>query len=222
MTDKLKKIATEAFLTFKPLYPNYIQFLNKVKYDTSDEFIKQNREFLETFYKSQEIVQIFQPPPVQEGLKRKEGYYAKIISFYPFERLYTDTGKIVIYPYSLKEARAKEPKEPKEQIEPKEKETPTKPKEKPKQTQQESGIYETYDDILIPKIRYEGKGEKRKELSPKEYIKNLGKEKQFPPELRHVYLYSGKKKTGTQESNKMSEELKEKRKEYLEKNKDAS
>jgi hypothetical protein len=216
MTDKLKKIATEAFLTFKPLYPNYIQFLNKVKYDTSNQFVKENREFLETFYKSQEIVQIFQPPPVQEALKRKEGYYAKIISFYPFERLYTDTGKIVIYPYSLKEARAtskEKEKEPIEQIE---------PKEKTKQIQQESGIYETYDNILIPKMRYEGKGEKRKELSPEEYIKNLGKEKQFPPELRHVYLYSGKKKTGSQESNKMSEELKEKRKEYLEKNKDAS
>lgn len=198
--DENIKIAREAFLSFKPLYPNFIQFLNKVKYNTDNKFVKQNREFLETFYKSQEIVQMFQPPPLQDALRRKKGYYAKLISFYPFERLYTDTGKIVIYPYTLREARAKT------QV------------VVPKTTEEtkESGIYESYKGVMIPKIRYEGKGEKQKELSPEEYIKNLGGEKKYPPELRHVYLSSGKRKTGAQKSNQMSEELKQKRKEYLE------
>lgn len=206
--EQPEEIATEAFLSFKPLYPNFIQFLNKVRYNTNNKFTRQNREFLETWYKSQDIVQIFQPPPIQDALKRKEGYYKKLIAFYPFERLYVDTGKMIVYPYTLKKARAMDAKSI---------QLPTTAQEV-----EESGIYESYNGVLIPKIRYEGKGEKKKELSGEEYIKNLGGEKKYPPELRHVYLSSGKKKTGTQESNKMSEELKQKRKEFLEKNKDAT
>ena len=94
------------FDSFKPFYPSYTSFLNKCK--NEKWFYSIDRKLLERFYFSQEIVQVFQPPPKKDALKRVKGYYPKLISFFPFERFYCDTGKIVMYPYTLKEARKKE------------------------------------------------------------------------------------------------------------------
>lgn len=102
--DKLKKI----FEGFHPLYPNYANFLNKVRDDLGKDFISLYRVNLEKFYFAQTIVSVYQPPPLQDALKRKKGYYPKLISFYPFEKLFSDTGKIIIYPMSLKEARRRD------------------------------------------------------------------------------------------------------------------
>jgi hypothetical protein len=118
MTKKTKKyqgvrqdwlgVARSAFDRFKPLYPSFADFLNYIRGEEGDGFLYTHRPSLTKFYFSQEIVQVFQPPPTQYMLKREKGYYPKLIAFYPFERLYCDTGKIIIYTMTRKEARKKD------------------------------------------------------------------------------------------------------------------
>lgn len=102
------KIAKDAFDHYKPLYPSFADFMNYIKDKHGADFIYVRRKDLTQFYFAQEIVQVFQPPPTQYMLKREKGYYPKLIAFYPFERLYSDTGKIIIYPMTRKEARKKD------------------------------------------------------------------------------------------------------------------
>lgn len=102
------KIAKDAFAHFKPFYPSFSDFMNYIKDREGADFIYVRRKDLTEFYFAQEIVQVFQPPPTQYMLKREKGYYPKLIAFYPFERLYSDTGKIIIYPMTRKEARKKD------------------------------------------------------------------------------------------------------------------
>jgi hypothetical protein len=102
------KIAKDAFDHYKPFYPSFSDFMNYIKDKHGADFIYVRRKDLTEFYFAQEIVQVFQPPPTQYMLKREKGYYPKLIAFYPFERLYSDTGKIIIYPMTRKEARKKD------------------------------------------------------------------------------------------------------------------
>jgi hypothetical protein len=102
-----KSVARESFDHFKPLYPSFSDFLNYIRDREGQGFLYLWRSKLTKWYFSQEIVQVFQPPPVQYMLKREKGYYPKLIAFYPFERLYSDTGKIIIFPMTRKEARKK-------------------------------------------------------------------------------------------------------------------
>jgi hypothetical protein len=105
--EKWQPVARDAFDNFRPLYPSFSDFLNYLRDREGSDFITLHRPHLTKWYFSQEIVQVFQPPPTQYMLKREKGYYPKLIAFYPFERLYSDTGKIIIYPMTRKEARKK-------------------------------------------------------------------------------------------------------------------
>ena len=107
MDDDILQIATDAFNSFKPLYPSLSQFLNKVQYEYGKDFLKTNRPFLNVFHQSQEVVQRFANPPLMDALVRKKGYYSKILNFEPFQRVYADTGKIRFFSISKKEETKK-------------------------------------------------------------------------------------------------------------------
>jgi len=112
----------EAFYSRKGFYPSLSNFLNKLRDDFTDKnkfnaFVRDFRPLIEKFYKSQEIVQVFGPPVLKESLKRKAGYYPKIISFYPFERLYCDQGIIRIY-NKTRSQEAKEKKQKEKTVKP--------------------------------------------------------------------------------------------------------
>lgn len=92
------------FYSRQGFYPSFSNFMNAVKDKYKDKI---DRDLLKKYYFAQEIVQVFAPPPLQEALKRKEGYYPKIISFFPFERLYCDTGKIRIFEKPRKQEKEK-------------------------------------------------------------------------------------------------------------------
>lgn len=94
------------FTSFHPLYPNLPNFLNKVKYELGPKFLNTYRKQLQAFYYAQEVVQIFQPPPQLQNLG--SAYYPKMIAFYPFERLFSDTAKITIYSTTRKEANRRD------------------------------------------------------------------------------------------------------------------
>lgn len=77
--------------------PPLATFLEQVK--KQGIVLKDNREELKRFYYAQPEVQVFSKPPSSHlVLQRKEGYYPKIISFLPFERLYCDSGFITVFP----------------------------------------------------------------------------------------------------------------------------
>lgn len=223
------ELLTNAFKSFGKLYPSFSQFIQYLKDKEGQDFIYQYRSFIIKWYFAQEVVQVFQPPAMKNSgpLSRKKGYYPKIISFYPFERLYADLGKIKIYPFSKTRAmKIKNASELAEYLD-----------ESPKEIVKEFAVgtvseklskevvdvseklidnkYKEVDGIFIPKdIQFK---DKKGNLSDSEYIANLKKsgEAKFPPELRHVYLFSGIKKTGSTGANVMSQELKDKRKKFL-------
>lgn len=89
----------------KSFYPSYDQFMNEVKIDLGKNYMDANRQNLQKWYYAQKIVQVFAPFPLAEALKHKTGYYPKIISFFPFERLYVDTGSIGIFKYTKQQAK---------------------------------------------------------------------------------------------------------------------
>jgi len=105
--DNHLKEMKDLFYSRDGFYPSLANFLNEVRDKMGADFVKRFRMDIMKFYQSQEIVQVFQPPPLQDALKRKEGYYPKIISFYPFERLYADTGKIRLYSSTRKPIKEK-------------------------------------------------------------------------------------------------------------------
>lgn len=91
-------------------YPSFSSFSNALRdMDTTVTKVEYKKEFkdMKEFYFSQELVQVFQPPPKENALKHEEGYYPKIISFYPFERLYADSGKIIMYSMTRAETKKK-------------------------------------------------------------------------------------------------------------------
>ena len=209
------QIAKDAFDHFKPLYPSFANFLNYIKDQKGASFIYVRRKDLTDFYFAQEIVQVFQPPPIQYMLKRDQGYYPKLIAFYPFERLYSDIGKIIIFPMTLKEARRKDKVEPTPSLGALTRSTSVVPSTNVVPPKPPTNEYKKVDGILIPKnVEFKTK---KGPLTDAEYVANLKKsgEDKYPPELRHIYLLSGLKKTGTQASNIMSQSLKEARLKFL-------
>lgn len=136
----------------KGFYPSYTNFVNAIRDELKSDFLKQNRQEIKDYYSSQEIVQIFQPPPLKEALKRKEGFYPKIISFYPFERLYMDTGVIRIFDEPRSKKKGKK----------------VKPAEKPAEKVEEKPA-EKVEEKTIPKPRT-----KTKELTIKLYDNKTG------------------------------------------------
>lgn len=120
------KIAGDSFKSFGEFYPTYSIFLNYIRENYDDipviiDFKKEHdikksigdlllllfRQEFTDFYYNQEIVQIFQPAPKLNAIKHDPSFYPKLIAFYPFERFYCDTGKIVIYPTTKYEAKLK-------------------------------------------------------------------------------------------------------------------
>lgn len=97
---------------FPVAYPNFSQFLDAVndhfgivelKSDDKSKkkkpitFVAKHRLELAKFYYSQDIVQVFKPPPKDRSIASDPIYYPKIIAFYPFERVYSDTGFIRLF-----------------------------------------------------------------------------------------------------------------------------
>lgn len=115
MDASLLKLCTDVFKSKgKFFYPSFSTFLNNIRdtirKDFSDEkqlklWFKDYFPHIENWYFSQEIVQIFSPPPVITSLQNKDGFYPKIISFYPFERLYVDTAFINLFDKTRKQAK---------------------------------------------------------------------------------------------------------------------
>jgi hypothetical protein len=96
--DTFKKI----FESNPGLFPSLSQFLSDAKEKLGKDY---NRKDAMKWYYAQQIVQVFGPPPLMEALKRKKGFYPKIISFFPFERLYVDTGSISIFKFTRKQEK---------------------------------------------------------------------------------------------------------------------
>jgi hypothetical protein len=174
----------EIFTANKGLYPSLSQFLNDAKEKLDKEY---KRNDAMKWYNAQEIVQVFAPPPIIEALKRKKGFYPKIISFAPFERLYVDTGSISIFKYTRKQEKQMEKKKNKIAVDvvvpsppPTIIEEPSPlPKEEPSPLPKEEPINRNTDGWNIRKNTYSNRGKQTARIIFKKGNQTVIKEKHF-------------------------------------------